>query len=98
MIQFEKNCGVDGGNICVIDMDQHDIKEEDINWCGHKVKVPPGEYDVNVQIPNTWRGAVNKKAKFKTGGNVYIGDAGYVCRESNPLCENVPEAKSAQVV
>lgn len=84
-MEFKGRCGVDGGNICVIDMARHGVKREDVNSLGHVFEIPRGKYTVEVDIPNTYRGSIKKTVNLETSGDVYIGDACYVMREGSPL-------------
>jgi len=84
-MEFKGECGVDGGNICIIDMKKYGIKKEDVNWCSHYLEMPKGKYLVEVDIPYTHNRPIKKALCLETSGDVYIGDGCYVGNDKEPL-------------
>ena len=81
-MQYQYSLGVDAGNISVMDYDyiiEHNGKygETATRMC-EQIKVPAGEYKVQIFIPHCWAGSVIKERIITTSGTIIIGDVCYV--------------------
>lgn len=74
--------GVDAGNISVTDLSEYTSNGGKFGSTAKRackvVGMPNGTYNVTVDMPRTWKGAVSQEGTVKvTSGKVAIGDACY---------------------
>lgn len=78
------NCGVDAGNISIIDMGYIRQNGGDFrNTCKRMnckiIKVQPGKYRVNYIMPNTYNGELSGEVELEiNSGEMFVGDACYL--------------------